>query len=78
MLLVKVPFPEASVVLSLIIVGSGEVDQHTPLAMISEPPLPVILPPETAEVYVIELELISAVVRMGTASDSVVNVRISP
>jgi hypothetical protein len=45
-----VPFP--SEVLLPDVVGSAEVDQHTPLAVTSAPPSDVTLPPDVAPVWV--------------------------
>ena len=47
----KVPVPEASVVNELLIVGFGEVDQQTPLAVTFELPCEVTIPPEIADVF---------------------------
>ena len=62
----KEPVPVPSVVLVVKeIVGLVLVDQTTPLAVIDAPPSVVILPPEMAEVVVIEA--IPVVVSVGTA-----------
>jgi hypothetical protein len=55
MLLVKLPVPEASVVLLLAVVGFAVVAQHTPLAVTAPPPSAVIFPPDTAVVEVTEV-----------------------
>jgi hypothetical protein len=54
-LLVKLPVPLSSDVLLLLVVGFTEVPQHTPLAVTDPPPSDVMLPPETADVDVIEV-----------------------
>ena len=72
----KLPFPDASVVLLSFMVGLAEVDQQTPLAVTSEPPLELTVPPETAVVYVIEP--IASVVTVGTARSVVAKVSSFP
>ena len=49
--LVNVPRPVPSLVCGLLIVGLGEVFQHTPLAEIVPPLLLVTLPPDIAAVF---------------------------
>jgi hypothetical protein len=63
---VKEPVPvPLDVFVVKVIVGLALVDQTTPLAVMDAPPSAVILPPEVAEVLVIED--ISVVVSVGTA-----------
>ena len=52
MLLVKIPVPVPSEVLLFAIVGVCDVLQQTPRAVIGEPPLLEMLPPDTADVLV--------------------------
>lgn len=75
-LLVKIPEPDPSVVELLAVVGELLVDQQTPLAVTSAPPLSVILPPDTADVNVIELTAV--VVNVGTCRSCVVKVTSLP
>ena len=64
-LLVKAPVPVPLDVLVLNdMVGPEEVPQHTPLAVIVEPPSEVVTPPETAVVE--PIEVIALVNRTGT------------
>ena len=49
MLLVNEPVPVPSVVFDPVIVGFADVPQHTPLAVIADPPSDVILPPEVKD-----------------------------
>ena len=60
-----------SVVLLFAVVGFADVFQHTPLAVIVAPPSLDIIPPLVAVVYVIDV--ITVVVKTGTAAGSVVN-----
>jgi hypothetical protein len=76
MLLVNVPIPDPSVVFEPAIVGAVAVDQHTPLAVTAAPPSAVISPPDTAPVRVIEV--IDAVVRVGSCTDVVLKDRSFP
>jgi len=50
--LVKLPAPDPSVVLLLLVVGLVEVLQHTPLAVTEAPPSEVTFPPLVAVVWV--------------------------
>ena len=72
----KLPLPVAFDVLGSAVVGFRVVDQHTPRAVTSEPPLLVISPPEEAVVNVILVT--TAVVTVGAASAVVVNVSSLP
>ncbi len=53
--LVNKPLPVPSVVLLSFTVGAGESFQQTPLSVISPEPSSVMLPPETALVFVIDV-----------------------
>ncbi len=55
MLLLNDPVPVPLLVCNPVATGFTAVDQHTPLAVIGEPPSEVILPPEMAVVPVIEV-----------------------
>ena len=55
MLLVKIPVPVPLLVVLSDVVGLVVVDQQTPLAVTVAPPSFVTLPPDTADVDVIEL-----------------------
>ena len=48
-------------------VGVGDVDQQTPFAVIAPPPLEAIVPPETAEVWVIAEAVTLVTVGANTA-----------
>ena len=61
--LVNTPVPLPSLVCALLIVGLGDVPQHTPRAETVIPSSATISPPQVADVYVISL--ISAVVTVG-------------
>jgi hypothetical protein len=84
MLLIKVPVPDSSLFGGIIIsevllseiVGPVAVLQQTPLAVTVPPFSLVIVPPETAVVWVIEL--IEAVVNSAVATALVVNVTSDP
>lgn len=76
MLLEKVPVPVPSLVELSAVVGLADVDQQIPLAVTAPPPLSVILPPDTADVRVIELTAV--VVSVGTRISPVVNETSSP
>ena len=76
-LLVKLPVPVPSDVLASAVVGLAVVDQHTPRAVTSDPPLLVTSPPEVAVVRVI-LVTAAAVVTVGIASAVVAKVRSFP
>ena len=54
MKLENTPGPEPSDVLLPDVVGPGDVLQHTPLAVMTSPPVPVILPPLMAVVWVMD------------------------
>ena len=54
-LLVKLPVAVPSVECEPVIEGFADVPQQTPLTVITAPPLEVIVPPETADVEVIEV-----------------------
>jgi hypothetical protein len=54
----KLPVPVPSFVLALLIVGVAVVAQQVPLAVTAAPPSSVILPPETADVKVIEVTVV--------------------
>jgi hypothetical protein len=71
MLLVKLPAPVPSVVLELLVVGDGVVAQQTPFSVIAAPPSVEILPPDDAELSVIEVT--ATVVRVGATGALVVN-----
>ena len=58
-----------SVVLELAVVGPVVVLQHTPCAVTAEPPIAVTVPPELAEVPVIEV--IAVVVTVGATANVV-------
>lgn len=58
MLLVKIPVPVPLDVVLSAVVGFVVVDQHTPLAVTVAPPSYVTLPPDTADVDVIELTVV--------------------
>ena len=75
-LLVKLPVPVPSVVLELLRVGASVVAQQTPLAVTAAPPSEEILPPETAELSVIDEAAV--VVRTGATAELVVNVTSLP
>jgi hypothetical protein len=62
--LTNVPVAVPSVVLKLFIVGFIVVAQQIPLAVTAPPPSEVMLPPDTADVW--EIELIIVVVIVGT------------
>jgi hypothetical protein len=65
-LLTKLPVPTPSIVLLLDIVGSADVFQHTPLAVIAAPPSEVIFPP--LEAVVPETEVTVEVVTVGISA----------
>ena len=65
--LVKVPEVVPSVVLLFAIVGVADVLQQIPDAVIAEPPLAVIVPPETASTFVILLAAV--VLSIGAVDD---------
>jgi hypothetical protein len=71
-LLTKIPVPVLSEVLKLLTVGIVVVAQQIPLAVTDAPPSEVMLPPETAVVWVIDV--IEAVVSTGNPTATVVNV----
>ena len=64
MLLVNDPVPVPSEVFEFAIVGFADVLQHTPRAVIADPPSKVIEPPHSAEVF--EILEIEDVVNVGT------------
>ena len=73
-LLTNAPVAEPSVVLVVrIIVGFKEVLQHTPLVVMVDPPLLVILPPLEAVVWVTEVAVV--VVNVGTRSTTALVVK---
>ena len=75
--LLKLPKPLPSVVLVLrVTVAPGTVLQHTPRAVIGDPPSVVILPPEIAVVSAIEVT--NVVVIVGDKELRVVNVSFLP
>ena len=67
----KLPVNVPSVVLEPVTTGFGVVAQHIPLTVITAPPSEVIVPPETAEVKVIEVTTV--VETVGIAIEFVVN-----
>ncbi len=71
-LLIKLPEPLPFVVWLSLIVGFGEVLQHTPLAVTEAPPVAVTFPPQVAEVAAMLLTVL--VVTVGTVV-SVVKLR---
>jgi hypothetical protein len=75
-LLVKLPDPDPSMVLELLIIGFGVVAQHTPFAVTGPPPSVDIFPPETAVDKPIEETAV--VETVGTTIELVVNVRSTP
>jgi hypothetical protein len=62
--LTKIPEVVPSVVLELFIVGFVVVAQQIPLDVIAPPPLEVMFPPETADVW--DIEVITEVVTVGS------------
>ena len=62
-LLEKLPVPVPSEGLLLAVVGLGAILQHMPLAVTELPPSDEITPPQTADVWLIEL--IESVVKLG-------------
>jgi hypothetical protein len=66
MLLVKVPVVPDSVVCNPVAKGAVEVPQQTPLAVMTPPPSDVMLPPETALVWVIDEAVV--VVRVASST----------
>jgi hypothetical protein len=74
-LLVKLPIPVPSVVWLPLMVGFCEVLQHTPRAVMAEPPSAVTLPPVVAEVDV--MLLAAVVVTVGT-TEGVVKLTCAP
>ena len=70
-LLVKLAEPVPSDDLAPAIVGVGDVDQHTPFSVIVAPPSDEILPPEDADVSVIDVT--ATVPRVGAEATDVVN-----
>lgn len=76
MLLEKMPVPEPSVVELFAVVGLVLVDQQIPLAVTDAPPSSLILPPDDADVKVIELTAV--VVNVGNWRSWVVNVTSLP
>ena len=69
--LVNVPVPVPSEVLLLLIVGPVVVLQHTPRAVIGDPPSDVIVPPAMAAVVAIPLGVV--VVRLTMTVSGVMN-----
>ena len=67
----KLPVVVPSVVWESVTRGKDVVAQHIPLTVIVAPPLDVIVPPEIADVKVIEVTTV--VVRTGTNIEAVVN-----
>ena len=72
----NVAVPDPSEVLLFAVVGFAVVAQHTPFAVTEEPPSELMFPPDTAVVEVIEDAAV--VVRTGTATEPVVNVKTFP
>jgi hypothetical protein len=62
--LVKAPDPVPSEVILLVTMGVEDVLQHTPRAVTPVPPSSEMIPPETAEVFV--MDTTAFVVRVGT------------
>jgi hypothetical protein len=70
-LLEKPAIPRPSVVIELPVVGFKVVVQHTPFDVIDPPPSYVIIPPETALVWAIDI--VAFVVSDGITTGDVVN-----